>query len=64
MLRLSGSPYELWRDVFLTNTENVSRALDRLGQAIDHIRTRLASKDLESEFRAANELYNLLRKQS
>jgi prephenate dehydrogenase len=63
MLRLSGSPYELWRDVFLTNTENVSRALDRLGQAIDHIRTRLASKDLESEFLAANELYKLLRKQ-
>ncbi len=63
MLRLSGSPYELWRDVFLTNTENVSRALDRLGQAIDHIRTRLASKDLESEFHAANELYKLLRKQ-
>lgn len=64
MLRLSGSPYELWRDVFLTNTENVSRALDRLGQAIDHIRTRLASKELESEFHAANELYKLLRKQS
>jgi prephenate dehydrogenase len=64
MLRLSGSPYEVWRDVFLTNTENVSRALDRLGQAIDHIRTRLASKDLESEFHTANELYKLLRKQS
>lgn len=63
MLRLSGSPYEVWRDIFLTNTENISRALDRLGQAIDHIRTRLASKELESEFHAANELYGLLRKQ-
>jgi prephenate dehydrogenase len=63
MLRLSGSPYEVWRDIFLTNTENVSRALDRLGQAIDHLKTRLASKELESQFHAANELYALLRKQ-
>jgi prephenate dehydrogenase len=63
MLRLSGSPYEVWRDIFLTNTENVSRALDRLAQAIDHLKTRLASKELQSEFHAANELYGLLRKQ-
>jgi len=63
MLRLSGSPYEVWRDIFLTNTDNISHALDRLEQAIDHIRTRLASKELESEFHAANELYGLLRKQ-
>ena len=63
MLRLSGSPYEVWRDILLTNTENISRALDRLGQAVDHLRTRLSSKELESEFHAANELYALLRKQ-
>jgi prephenate dehydrogenase len=63
MLRLSGSPYEVWRDIFLTNTENVSRALDRLAQAIDHLKTRLASKELQAEFHAANELYGLLRKQ-
>jgi prephenate dehydrogenase len=61
-LRLAGSPYGVWRDIFLTNTENVSRALDRLAQAVDHLRTRLASKDLEQEFQAANELYKLLRK--
>jgi prephenate dehydrogenase len=59
-LRLAGSPYELWRDVCLTNTDNISHALDRLAQAIDHLRTRLTSKDLESEFRAANDLYRLL----
>ncbi len=63
MLRLSGSSYEVWRDIFLTNTENVSRALDRLAQALDHLKTRLASKELQSEFHAANELYGLLRKQ-
>jgi prephenate dehydrogenase len=60
MLRLSGSPYGVWRDILLTNTENVSRALDRLAQAIDYLRTRLASKELEQEFHAANEVYRQL----
>jgi prephenate dehydrogenase len=58
--RLAGSPYEVWRDICLTNTDNIARALDRVSQAIDHLRTHLASKDLESEFRASNELYKIL----
>jgi prephenate dehydrogenase len=62
MLRLAGSPYSVWRDICLTNSENISRALDRLTQAVDYLRTHLSSKDLEQEFRAANELYNLLQK--
>jgi prephenate dehydrogenase len=62
MLRLAGSPYSVWRDICLTNSENIGRALDRLAQAVDHLRTHLTSKDLETEFRAANELYKLLRK--
>jgi prephenate dehydrogenase len=64
MLRLAGSPYEMWRDILLTNTENTSRALDRLAQAIDYLRTRLASKELEQEFRAANDLASRLRSRS
>ena len=31
VLRLAGSPYGMWRDIVHTNTENISRALDRLG---------------------------------
>ena len=61
-LRLAGSPYSVWRDILLTNTENVSRALDRMAQAIDYLRTQLASKELEQEFRTANEVYESLRK--
>jgi len=60
MLRLAGSPYDIWRDICLTNTQNISRALDRLAQAVDRLRTRLAAKDLASEFEAANELYKTL----
>ncbi len=64
MLRLAGSPYDIWRDILLTNTDNVSRALDRLAQAVDYLRTNLANKELRQEFRAANELYKQLRKPS
>jgi prephenate dehydrogenase len=62
MLRLAGSPYGVWRDILLTNTENVSRALDRLAQTIDYLRTRLATKEIEQEFSAANEVYKQLQK--
>ena len=62
MLRLAGSPYGLWRDVAHTNTENIARALDRLEQAVEYLRTRLTSKELEQEFLVANELYKQLKK--
>ena len=62
MLRLAGSPYSVWRDVALTNTENIARAMDRLEQAVEHLRTRLTSKELEQEFFVANELYKQLKK--
>jgi prephenate dehydrogenase len=62
MLRLAGSPYGLWRDVAHTNSENIMRALDRLTQAIDHLRTNLTSKELEQEFRIANEVYGALQR--
>lgn len=61
-LRLAGSPYRVWRDILLTNRENISRALDRLAQAIDHLRRNLASREMEHEFEIANELYSVLRK--
>jgi prephenate dehydrogenase len=62
MLRLAGSPYGIWRDITHTNSENIMRALDRVSQAIDHLRTILKAKELEQEFRAANEVYRSLQK--
>jgi prephenate dehydrogenase len=61
-LRLAGSSYGVWRDVFIANRENVSRAVERLAQEIDHLRRNLSTKELEEEFRAANELFALLHK--
>ena len=64
MLRLAGSPYDVWRDILLTNTDNVRRALDRLAQALDYLRVNLARKELQQEFQAANEIYKQIRKQA
>ncbi len=60
-LRLAGSPYSTWRDIVLTNQEVLSAALDLLGRRLDDLREKLASRELEAEFDAANELYKLLR---
>jgi prephenate dehydrogenase len=60
-LRLAGSPYQTWRDIVLTNREVLGASLDLLARRIDDLRERLATRDLEADFDAANELYKLLR---
>jgi len=60
-LRLAGSSYTLWRDIVLTNREILSASLDLFARRIDELRERLASRDLEADFDAANELYRLLK---
>ena len=60
-LRLAGSPYGTWRDIVLTNREVLSAALDLLARRIEDLRERLGSRELETDFDAANELYKLLR---
>jgi prephenate dehydrogenase len=60
-LRLAGSSYATWRDIVLTNQEVLSAALDLFARRLDDLRERLASRELEADFDAANELYKLLR---
>jgi prephenate dehydrogenase len=60
-LRLAGSPYSTWRDIVLTNREVLSAGLDLLARRLDELRDKLASRELEADFDAANELYKLLR---
>ncbi|MGB8474006.1 MAG: prephenate dehydrogenase/arogenate dehydrogenase family protein [Candidatus Acidiferrum sp.] len=60
-LRLAGSPYSTWRDIVLTNKEVLSASLDLFARRLDELREKLASRDLEADFDAANELYKLLR---
>jgi prephenate dehydrogenase len=60
-LRLAGSSYDMWRDIAISNLDNLSRALDRLAQTIEHLRANLNSRELEKAFKTANRLYNVLR---
>ena len=59
-LRLAGSSYATWRDIVLTNQDVLSAALDLLARRLDDLRERIASRELEADFDAANELYKLL----
>jgi prephenate dehydrogenase len=60
-LRLAGSPYPLWRDICLTNREQIVSALESIIHQLDHLRTHLQDRALEDDFLSANELYKKLR---
>ncbi len=59
--RLADSPYSVWRDICLTNTENIQTALDALIQKLESIKAHLADRELEREFKAAHQLRDRLR---
>lgn len=53
MTRLAASPYSMWRDIALTNTENLSDALARLEQSLSRLRADLRSPELQTQFERA-----------
>jgi len=55
MTRIAQSPYSMWRDVALTNTQNIQDALLRVEQKLAHIRENLRTRELEEEFERANQ---------
>jgi prephenate dehydrogenase len=59
--RLADSPYSVWRDICLTNSENIQLAIDALIQKLESIRMNLHSRELEYEFLAAHRLRDKLR---
>ena len=54
MTRLGASPYSMWRDVAMTNTEAVAATLFALEQRLAHIRENLKTPELREEFAKAN----------
>ena len=54
MTRLGASPFSMWRDIALTNTEAIDAALQALEQHIAHIRENLKTPELREEFERAN----------
>ena len=54
MTRLGSSPYSMWRDIAMTNTVAVERALQELEQRLAHLRENLRTPGLREEFEIAN----------
>jgi prephenate dehydrogenase len=54
--RLADSSYRVWRDICLTNADNLERALTTFAQLLEHMRDNLRSRELEHLFDQSNEL--------
>ena len=54
MTRLGASPYSMWRDIALTNTEAIQVVLLALEQRLAHLRENLRTPELRDEFEQAN----------
>jgi len=59
--RLADSPYALWRDICLTNIENIQAALDSLVNKLEAMKLHLSDRELEREFKQAQRLRDELR---
>ncbi len=59
--RLAESPYALWRDICLTNIENIQSALESLIEKLEAMKLHLSDRELEREFKQALKLRERLR---
>lgn len=59
--RLAESPYNVWRDICLTNIENIQSALESLIEKLEDMKTHLSDRELEREFTQALKLREKLR---
>ena len=59
--RLAESPYALWRDICLTNIENIQAALESLIEKLEAMKLHLSDRELERDFRQALKLRERLR---
>ena len=61
LTRLALSPWEIWRDIFVTNPTHIGEALQELIAKLNDYQGRFASGDLESQFASAGSLARRLR---
>ena len=59
--RLAESPYSVWRDICLTNSDNIEQALNAMLQKLEHLRDSLRSRTMQLEFEAAQQLRERLK---
>ena len=60
--RLAESPYAVWRDICLTNIENIQSALELLIEKLEAVKLHLSDRELEREFKQAAKLRERLRR--
>ena len=53
LTRLALSPYEIWRDIFATNAENVDAALGAFISKLEELRSLLSDARMEQQFESA-----------
>lgn len=61
MTRLADSPYSLWRDICLTNIDNIQAGLAALIEKLGSIKAHLSDRELERAFAQARKLRDHLR---
>jgi prephenate dehydrogenase len=54
MTRIAHSPYSMWRDIALTNSENLEDVMLRFEQQLTHLRENLRGPGLREMFESAN----------
>jgi len=59
--RLAESPYSVWRDICLTNLDNIQQALEALVEKLEFVKEHLSDQELEREFEQAAKLREKLR---
>ena len=59
MTRISASPYSMWRDIALTNKNNIQQTLMKLEQRLAHLRENLDTRELAMEFERAHRLRDI-----
>ncbi|HZT39570.1 MAG TPA: prephenate dehydrogenase [Bryobacteraceae bacterium] len=64
LTRLAMSPWDVWRDIIVTNGRHINDALEQLIAKLNDYQAKLSTADLEPEFRAAGALASRLRKQA
>ncbi len=63
LTRLAMSPWDIWRDIIVTNQKYIHDGLEQLIAKLNDYQAKLSAGELESEFRAAGVLASGLRKQ-
>jgi len=54
MTRIGSSPYSMWRDIAITNSENIENVMLRFEQQMTHLRENLKGPGLRELFESAN----------